>query len=61
MSGHHPHTFQPRVSDDMARFSTVELMARGASGPPLPGWFWIVLVVAFVGLVAYGISRKRRG
>ena len=52
--------FSPRVSDDKARFSMVELMARGASGPPLPGWLWIVLVVAFVGLVAYGISRKRR-
>ncbi|MDT0486496.1 MULTISPECIES: hypothetical protein [Streptomyces] len=49
------------MSDDKARFSMVELMARGASGPPLPGWLWIVLVVAFVGLAAYGISRKRRG
>jgi hypothetical protein len=40
---------------------TVELMARGASGPPLPGWLWVVLVVVLVGLAVYGLSRKRQG
>jgi hypothetical protein len=39
---------------------TFELLARGASGPPLPGWSWVVLVVVFVGLVVYGLSRKRQ-
>jgi hypothetical protein len=40
---------------------TAGLMARGAAGPPMPTWLWVVVVVAFVGLVAYGLSRKRRG
>lgn len=39
----------------------VELMARGASGPPMPGWLAVVAVVVILGLVVYGISRKRRG
>jgi hypothetical protein len=41
--------------------ATTELMARGASGPPLPTWLWVVIVISFIGLSTYGISRKRRG
>ncbi|MDQ0596389.1 hypothetical protein QF037_000734 [Streptomyces canus] len=41
--------------------ATTELMARGASGPALPTWLWIVIVISFIGLAAYGISRKRQG
>ena len=35
-------------------------VARGAAGPGLPGWAWVVLLVAFVALAAYGWSRKKR-
>lgn len=39
---------------------TAGLMARGASGPALPGWLWIVIVIALLALAAYGISRRKR-
>ncbi len=41
--------------------ATAELMARGASGPPLPTWLWVVIVIVFIALAAYGISRMKRG
>ncbi|MFI5677840.1 hypothetical protein [Streptomyces cellulosae] len=41
-------------------YPTVESMARGASGSPLPVWLWVVVAVVFVGLAGYGTYRKRR-
>ncbi|MFJ9007328.1 hypothetical protein [Streptomyces canus] len=39
---------------------TTDFMARGAAGAALPGWLWIVIMIALLALAAYRMSRRKR-